>query len=467
LGVQTLAQSVVDFIRRQELMRAGDRIGIAVSGGLDSVALLRLLLGLQKQLGVVLSVVHFNHKLRGAEADADELFVAALARSYDLDFHCDHGDVAAHAAGKCISLETAAREMRYEYFIRLLQTGGLNRIATAHTLDDQAETVLMRVVRGAGTGGLAGIYPRLSVNGSQFSGQASIIRPLLGTRRLELEAFLREAGQTWREDSTNRDLRYSRNRVRHGILPRLEQNFNPAVREALAETAEIARAEEEYWKEKIAGVLPELWEDSRLRITALVGLPLAVQRRVIRAAAESLGLQLEFTHVEQVLQVCMGGSKSAALPQGWLVSQNGSQLQFERGGMEENCDYEYFLPVPGRVEVPELNTCFEALPGEPGYNRDHLLDRRLLAKKLLVRNWRAGDRFWPAHSKAPKKIKELLQTHHLTGSRRKLWPVVVSGADIVWLRGFTTPTRLQPVDATREVILIRELSRFKETAEDD
>ena len=311
-------------------MGPGDRVGVAVSGGADSVALLRLLLELRKQLGIVLSVVHFNHKLRGPESDEDQRFVEELAQRHKLELRCESGDVATHAAEKHLSLETAAREMRYGYFWQLLLEARLNRIATGHTLDDQAETVLLKIVRGAGGRGLAGIYPRLPVNSVQLSAVSfqqkptvSIVRPLLGTRRRDLEAYLVHLGQRWREDKSNRDLRHMRNRVRHGILPRLERYLNPAVREALAETAEIARAEEEYWEKEIARVLPLMWEATAerhggrdagasggaLRLSALVDLPLALQRRVIRAATESLGVQLDFQHVEEILALCSKPSR--------------------------------------------------------------------------------------------------------------------------------------------------------------
>lgn len=250
--VERLQQAVLEYIRKHQILKAGDRVGTAVSGGADSVALLRLLLELRKEVGIVLSVVHFNHKLRGSESDQDERFVAELAQRHKLELHSQNGDVAAHAAEKHLSLETAARDMRYRYFRGLLSEGGLNRIATGHTLDDQAETVLLKIVRGAGGRGLAGIYPRLPVPRSQFpNGSASIIRPLLGIRRKSLEAYLLALGQSWREDKSNRDLRHMRNRVRHGILPRLERYLNPAVREAFAETAEIARSEEEYWERRL------------------------------------------------------------------------------------------------------------------------------------------------------------------------------------------------------------------------
>jgi tRNA(Ile)-lysidine synthase len=458
--MEKVVQGVLDYIRRQGLLHAGDRVGVAVSGGADSVALVRLMLELWPELGIVLSVVHFNHKLRGDEAEADERFVAQLAQRYKLELHASGGDVAAHARSQHLSTEAAARQLRYRYFRRLFEEQKLNRIATGHTLDDQAETALLRIVRGAGTRGLAGIYPQLQVKGSQFS----VVRPLLQTRRRLLETYLAKIGQDWREDSSNRDLRHARNRVRHGILPRLERSLNPSVRETLAETADIARSEEEYWQKEVDRVLPEVWqaEERTLEPTALGALPLALRRRVVRAAAESLGLRLEFRHVEEVLELA-GESRSATLPHGWVISLGTGGLQFAcPGPAAENSDFEYRLSVPGAVEVPEAGTRFEAAlvsgSAASGYNPDHMLDPALLQKELTVRNWRAGDRYWPAHSKAPKKIKELLQERKLTGLERKLWPVGVSGQEIVWVRGFPTPARLRPPDGAQRALVIRELA---------
>src|SRR5436309_8012997 len=479
-AVETLAQRVTRYTRPHKLLNPGDRVGVAVSGGADSVALLRLLLELRTELGVVLSVVHFNHKLRGLEADTDEQFVADLASRNKLEFRCESGDVTACAATKRLSIETAAREMRYEFFRRLLLEGRMNRVVTAHTLDDQAETVLLRVVRGAGTRGLAGIYPQLSVSSSQFSvgGQASvadrqqvcssIVRPLLGVRRKELEAYLIAEGQRWREDSSNRDLQHARNRVRHGILPRLERNLNPAVREILAETAEIARAEEEYWSAEVGRILEAAGR--RLRDTgatvglrSFAGLPLALQRRLARAAAENFGLRLEFRHVEEILELISNGCPGkAALPDGWMASIDKGELKFEPAPQisESIHDYRYLLPVPGKVPVPETGTLFEAMlisaEKRAACNAENLLDSGAAAGELTVRNWRPGDRFWPAHTKAPKKVKELLQEKHVTGEERKLWPVIVSGDEIVWVRGFPTPARLQPRQSVNNVIAIRE-----------
>jgi tRNA(Ile)-lysidine synthase len=473
--VHKLATNVFAYIRKHELLKPGDRVAVAVSGGADSVALLCLLAELRGELGIVLAAIHFNHKLRGTDSDQDEQFVAGLAKKLGLESRGESGDVAAYAKEQHLSVETAARNLRYEYFQRLLQGNQFNRIATAHTLDDQAETVLLKLVRGAGTRGLAGIYPKLAA----ATPEASIIRPLLTTRRKDIEAYLPDINQSWREDKSNRDLRHSRNRVRHGILPRLERNLNPAVYEALSETAEISRVEEDYWSSKVKELLPLAWQNSltakapggTLSLKTLAALPLALQRRVIRAAAESLGLRLEFRQVEEILETAFfleGSSdsslhRSMLLPNRWKVSRKKGELFFEhQGATTEFSDFEYRLPVPGSIDIPELGSRFESkLVGRnaiQGYNPQHFFDPELLAKELAVRNWRPGDRFWPAHSKSPRKIKELLQDRQVTGAERKLWPVVVSGAEIVWLRGFPAPASLQPQENTAPVLLLQELS---------
>jgi tRNA(Ile)-lysidine synthase len=280
-----------------------------------------------------------------------------------------------------------------------------------------------------------------------------------------LESYLSEIAQDWREDSSNRDLRHARNRVRHGILPRLERGLNPAVRETLAETAEIARSEEEYWQKEVARVLPEVWgADQRiLRLAELSRLPLALRRRLIRAAAESLGLRLEFRHVEEILALGRVTGKSAMLPKAWTISRFKDELRFDLPGKEAAIvsNYEYALAVPGLVRVAEAKTWFEAalVPGSgaPGYNPDHMFDPALLRSELTVRNWRPGDRFWPAHRKSPKKIKELLQERKVTGTERKLWPVVASGEHIVWVRGFLAPLQLRPANGSKQALVIREV----------
>ncbi len=454
-----LAQSVLGYIRKHDMLRPGDRVGAAVSGGADSIALLRILLELRTELGIVLSVVHLNHSLRGEESDDDEQFVRDLASQHDLRFFSARSDARSYASEKKSSIEAAARELRYEYFEKLLRDGEFNRLALAHTLDDQAETVLLKLVRGAGTRGLAGIYPELHVESKQPG--LAIVRPLLAVQRSEIEEYLERLEQPWREDSTNAELRQTRNRIRHDILPRLCQQVNPKARHALSEAAEIARAEEEFWNAETRRQLPLLWsrmpEGGVLAWEPLIAMPLALRRRLVRGAAESLSLTLEFKHVEELIGLSENG-KQTVLPQGWSAQRHKGMVRFEKSGKAEAVDYEYALAVPGRIAVPQaglvLATFFRGSSDQsPVYNPENLLDIRF-NDRLMVRNWRAGDRFWPAHTKHPKKIKDILQDRHITGREKKSWPVIASGNEVVWMRDLGVRSDMRAKDG--EGVLIQQ-----------
>jgi tRNA(Ile)-lysidine synthase len=461
------------YITRHHLLHAGDRVAVAVSGGADSVALLRILLELGSDLGLVLSVAHFHHGIRGPEADADQEFVRELAGKFDLEFHLGSGDAPAHAQSEKSSLESAARELRLGWFAQLVSQGRADKIATAHTLDDQAETVLMRLMRGAGTRGLAGIFPDHK--------DKHLVRPLLETTRREVEDYLRGIGQPWREDSTNRDLIHTRNRVRHQLLPILERDFNPAIRQTLADLAEMARAESEYWSLEVASVLPRLLrpgEPSRsgrstsgaaartlaLDLAVLHGLPLALRRQVLHAIGEKMGVALDFNQIVQLSELAESGAggKRLVLP-GLTVVRSFRELRFSPGEPSAVKDYEYLLSVPGEVAVPELGSTVRArlvTGATAGTELGALLGRSRLAARLVVRNWRAGDRFFPAKTKAPKKIKELLEPGRMIGrvspEVRKNWPVVESAGEIVWVRGFPIPEALAPETTDEEAVLIEE-----------
>jgi tRNA(Ile)-lysidine synthase len=450
--VASLAQFVVQYIRKNDLVRPGDRVGLAVSGGADSVTLLRILLELRQELGIVLSVVHLNHLLRGAEADADEQFVRDLARSHQLEFIGERRDVRAYAAEHKLSLETAAREVRYGFFERLLREKRLDKIATAHTLDDQAETVLLKLLRGSGTRGLAGIYPQRKV----LPGTGHIVRPMLGVQRSEVESYLAALGQTWREDSSNQELRHTRNRIRHEVLPVLER-VSPGLRKSLADVAEIARAEEEYWSAEVTALLPSVFKNvgrtPRIGGSVFWGTSLAMQRRLLRAAADSLGLALEFQQVSDILDVRQGGS--VALTKGWTARLHKREIRFESSAARKS-EYEYPLPVPGKVDVPEIGVTLESSlvnVSEPQQDDAALISPQLAGAPFVVRNWCPGDRFWPAHRKTEKKVKELLQDRHITGPEKKLWPVIASGDRVVWLRGFGVHREFQSKDGVGILIL--------------
>jgi tRNA(Ile)-lysidine synthase len=456
-----MKEKVQELLRRQRLFRPGDRIAVAVSGGADSVALLRVLLELQPELGIVLSVAHFHHQIRGAEADDDRQFVAALAQEFQLEFHSGGADVPAYAREHKLSLETAARELRHRWFADLVRRGALDKVATAHTLDDQAETVLLRILRGTGVRGLAGIAPQQRAK--------KLVRPLLTITRQEVEAYLSAIHQTWRNDSSNLDLRHTRNRVRHTLLPLLETDFNPAIRQTLADMAEVARVENDYWCKELATLLPRMVREGKptrsgrsaagaktlaLDIAALRGLPEAVWRMVLLKTAEMLSVSIEFKHIQQLTDMMQNPKQrqNLSLPGGLLAQLGLRELTFSLKPEEKPADYRYLLPVPGEVAVPELGKTIRARVTQvisagkqtiSGYNPPSLLNRTLLAPELTVRNWQAGDRFFPAHSRSPKKVKELLQPSRLgarlSPTERRLWPVIESAGDIVWMRGFPVP----------------------------
>ena len=502
---------VLSYVRHHGLMRPGDRVGVAVSGGADSVALLRLLLEARAELGIVLSVVHFNHKIRGADADADQQFVRDLALAFDLEFHCDSDDTPAYSRAHKLSLEAAGRTLRYAFFDRLTADATVHRVATAHTRDDQAETVLMRLLRGSGTKGLAGIYPgvggwiSMSIGGKKpdIPPAPRIVRPLLDVSRDQLRAYLQSQGQAWREDRSNADLSFARNRLRHEIMPALRR-LNPALDETLSQTAEIAREEESWWSDQTSATQQGLWAPRlkasppgvfvppRMLVGELLSEPLALQRRLIRMMVEGPEVHLEFRHVEAVRALAAAEPSRAErvleLPNGCEAVRQGQELWFRRKcPTTEAHAYSLGLRIPGEWRVAgrkiraSMTRDLTSRPQEGIYVRAVLLDPGLQNRGLYVRNWHAGDRYWPANTRQPKKVKELLQARHIPPEHKPYWPVVVvspasakpgqmwgadgqmpgagaaTGEDIVWVPGFPAPERFRARDTDPAALLLEEV----------
>ena len=291
-----LRARVADTIRRFRLCQPGQRVGVAVSGGADSVCLLHVLLELAPEWDLRLHVLHLNHQLRGEESMGDECFVRELAASMGLPGSFRSVDIAA-APG---NLEEAARRARLEFF-RDEMSQGLDRVATGHTRTDQAETVLFRLLRGAGGEGLAAIRPKTA---------DGVVRPLLDVHRAEVEEYLRGRGIPWRTDSSNASPRFARNRIRHSLLPQLAREWNPAIGETLARTADWAQVEEEYWRVEIdrLAALHFRHGDGDIVVNAnvLSELPLAVARRLVRRAMR-VARGAGFSHVDAVVRLADPG----------------------------------------------------------------------------------------------------------------------------------------------------------------
>jgi tRNA(Ile)-lysidine synthase len=443
---------VLTAISRYNMLASGDRVAAAVSGGPDSVCLLHVLLELAPRLGVtVAAVAHFNHKLRGEASEEDERFVAALAARHGVAFLCERSAVA-EAGG---NLEQTARHARHAFFSRLIRLGVADRVATGHTSDDQAETVLFRLLRGSGLAGLAGILPVT---------REGLIRPLLDVTRSEVEEFLRVRGIPWREDASNQDARFSRNRIRHSLLPQLAREWNPRVSATLAHLADLAREEEQWWHEEISRLALEMLFETEggieVEACKLAALPKAVARRVIRrarplpdgrgsgaatdprasASGQAHPTNIGFDAGERILELAAQpqGEGRLELP-GLVVVRSFGWLRFMPPTPELGPEPVHPC-VPGKYvwSGGPTHVCFEIAErdsGQTGCVSLKLSEGRVPAP-LELRGWNAGDHYRPAGHTRDQKIKELFQEARVPSWRRRFWPIVSSGPKILWARWF-------------------------------
>lgn len=445
-------------------LKPGTRIAVGLSGGADSVALLRALAARSAELGLVLHAAHLHHGLRGAEADADLAFCRELTASLGVPLHEARVDTAAEAransaAGKpSETIEEAARRLRYAWFRQLLSAGDLDTVATAHTLDDQAETVLARLLRGAWIEGLAGIHPQL-----QFP-EGRILRPLLATTRAQVEEFLHSLGQPWCEDSSNRHLTYTRNRIRHQLLPLLE-TWNPRLREHLAQMATLALDEDEWWEEELRRVAPQFLTEGRpvrgggrsagsllaIDVTRLAALAVALQRRLLREAAFRLGAALDFHATEALRRLALEGRAGQKLqPASGLYAERTprelrlilSALALSTADKAAAID-EYEIAVPGEIAAPAFGLRVRIEHRRCGpENAPESRPAAVPPAFATLRNWKPGDRVRMRYSSAPRKVKDVLERMRITGTARSVWPVLECGGQIIWMQG----VELEPAD---------------------
>ena len=528
-------------IERNGFFHPGERAGVAVSGGPDSMLLFDFMKQLAGEMGLVLAVVHFNHRLRGSESDADEDFVRELAGkseewrvtsdqqeasgpspgtrhsllnlpsdsslaprhsslTSEVEFIRADADVRSLARENHRNLEATARDLRYRFFFSLVDQGRLDKVATAHTANDQAETVLLRLLRGAGSRGLGGIRPVL---------EGKVVRPFLSLTRSEVEAEVARRRLPFRIDSTNRDTRLVRNKVRLELLPALAHDFNPAVVKLLRDFADLARDDEDYMEQQ-AAERAQAWRVregalEKIPLQALLGFPAAIERRVLRqmiGAVRRDSGSINREHVEAVRRLARESQsgRRLSLPGGvtvlrdfdWLVVAPGSSVVSpallsheirgetlvsrtgadsglgvrgwqkrgsDPGGLSANLEsripnpgpfsrsavvcFAYEVTPPAIVEVRELGLTFHfkilgAKEVGSAYNNNGVayLDGRKLAGELILRNWRAGDCFRPLGSLRVRKLKELFRERKIEAGARLRWPVLECDGKIVWVRGF-------------------------------
>jgi tRNA(Ile)-lysidine synthase len=456
-----IRQIVTETLRQRVLLPRGSRVLAAVSGGSDSVALAWVLKDLHDRGALVFSAIgHVHHQLRGREADADEAFCRDLALRIGVPFFSGRVDVTAAAQDGGGSVESVARRLRYGWLESAAETAGATHIATGHTLDDQAETILMRVLRGASGRGLSGIRATRGI----------VIRPLIDCRRADLRAMLAEIGETFRDDETNADLTIARNRIRHELLPVIEK-IAPGGLDALARTAELAADDENYLSRTAieAARSVVLSDEGDLSAHALSALAPAIARRVVRSAIERAAPDraghITAAHVDAVRTLAAKAAPGHLDLAGVSVETDGTVVRFQstNGPAPGPVEFEYALPYPGSVTVPEAKFVISTerrdqshlhgveTDSETKASRATLevtVDAAALKWPLSIRNRRPGDRIKPTGGLGRKKLQDLLVDMKMPRADRDRVAVVVdAGGQLVWVVG-VTPADLGRARAT-------------------
>jgi tRNA(Ile)-lysidine synthase len=420
-----------------KLLTPGEPLLVGVSGGADSVALLDVLVA----GGWRPHVCHLNHQLRGADSDADAEFVRQLAARYGLPSTIESRKVAAD--------EDAARRARHEFFTSVAARTSINKLALAHTADDQVETFLLRLLRGAGVPGLVGIWPERRI------GELRVIRPLLGVRRTEVLEYLRERKLTWREDASNADTRFTRNRVRHELLPLLEREFNPGIRDVLSRTAEILRDEDFYLLHHVARTFyMASCHGDAVNLKALASYPVAIQRRVLRlwlGAEDELGPRFSFEQIEAVRQLALSESPSAevAMPDDLVVYREYEVLKKTLRKDLKPIRGRWPLNVEGETVIKELGV--RLVVGEEGER----FDADALGTGLFVRTWENGDRFQPLGMVHEKKLQDFFVDEKIPRHQRGRVPLLCAAdGRIVWVVGHRIAEPFKVTEQTRRVLRV-------------
>lgn len=450
--LHNIRRRVKRTIEAHGMAAPGEAILAAVSGGPDSMVMLDLLSGLTADLGIDLGVAHIDHNLRGDESRADADFVAEVTAAYNLPYHCARIDPAFFRDLRGTSLEEAARRQRYGLLEAIAGRHGYDRIAVGHNANDNAESVLLFLLRGSGPGGLGGIRPTIADR---------LIRPLIDLKRAEIERYIRQVGIRFVSDRSNRDLEFVRNRIRHRLLPLVQREFNPAVIDGLNRLATIARDEEVWLRPLIsrhfaAAVVSKSSRRLDLSIHALQAMPRALQRRVLRMGLEEIQGNLRrvgFNHVEAVRSLCEKPEDEGSLhlPGNIRVRSGNTILTIDRGAVRPKTTGVPATPAyEHRIDSPDCTVVLESIGRRvrfatvasavafPGRNAGQVVaffDMNKLVFPLVLRGVRAGDRFSPMGVHGSQKVKKFFIDHKVPKAERASCPVLISGGTIVWLVG--------------------------------
>ena len=456
--VKDTLKKIRDTIHLYTMIDPGDRVIAAVSGGPDSVCLLDALHQLSRDLEISLVVAHYNHGLREKEDEAETRLVHDMAVSLNLPFETGMAD---HLRGRDSSVEERARDARYGFLEEVRAKYMAGKIALGHTLNDQAETVLMRIIRGSGPPGLAGIPPVRD---------KGIIRPLIGIKREEIMDYLKARRLPYAFDSSNTDKRYLRNRIRLELLPMM-QEYEPQVIDRLCRLADIIR-EEDLFIESMASD----WIDKESRadaeggisipLSSFVSLPGPLRNRVARHILKRIGRGLRkigYDHIQAILALADGGEAQSMidLPNGLRVKKVYDSLEFASGPGKEFHEYSYLIESPGRyyLEAIGRTILLEEIDIKEGGFKEDLgdtahLDAAKIQYPLIVRNFRPGDRIIPLGMKGHKKVKDLFIDMKIPSDIRAMTPILTSRDRPVWVCGYRIDDRFKVTPSTERVLKV-------------
>ncbi len=463
--MRPFTEKVLRTIHRYQLLKEGDQVLVALSGGPDSVALLLVLQELKERFALGLSAAHLNHRLRGEESEQDEQFVQDLCRQLAIPIEVRRVDTRHAVEESGENLESCARRLRYDFLFEVAQKQG-SRVATGHTLNDQAETFLMKLVRGAGPAGLSGISPR-RFNWMGTSLSVAVVRPLLETRRQDVLDYLEDQNQTCRVDSSNQDLSLDRNWVRHQLIPLLEEKLNPALLETLQRSTELFGEVEEFLARQGKKAFERCSsggdQGTRLRISGLEDLPAIIQKEVVRRAiSTSKGdlRDINLKHVEEILQLSRTFSgKETHLPGGLRVQREFEDLRFTLE--PKPGPFSYPLKVPGEIYVKEASKSVKARTRHAPREKEKEGEReqsvwiKWKGDSLTIRNRRPGDLYCTSLQSGQKKLKELFQKERIPKSQRDQLVVVEGDNEIIWVEGFPVQPKYRASPSTDQALEIR------------
>lgn len=454
------------------MVSPADRVAIAVSGGQDSVLLLDFMRQLSLETGMVLAVAHFNHRLRGSDSETDEEFVAHRASDLGLEFFRGGADVERIARSRRQNLEATARDLRYSFLFSLVNNHKVDKVATAHTANDQAETLLLRLLRGTSAYGLAGVYPVLN---------GKIVRPFLSLTRPEIESEVQNRQLEFRLDASNLNPRFARNRIRQRLLPLLAAEFNPQIVTLLSQLAGRSR-EDETFLQQLASERARCWRirernQEKIALQLLVEFHPAIQRRVIREMIGSVRTSLRginSRHIEAVghLAVSSQSGRCVTLPGGIHVRKEFDWLVIGSDPEPAQPGFCFAVNPPATLAIAQLGLKFRFVvaenPGswasQKGYNSGQVvaLDFGKVQGGLVLRNWRPGDRFRPYGRRRALKLKELFLRHRIPAKSRQLWPVLLWNEQVIWVHGFPAAEGFAASKASTRTLILQE-ERMTET----